>query len=355
MCLRLFLRIFATMKELYTHIYSSHDQLPEGLLEDNFFHSRSLFELSKQTPRHRPYLVTVETAEGKICSQLLALIRYRSSILPPYFYMHCHVFGEGAYRLADNKEAVFCGHAFVQHEEDTEKLSSLFQMMLQALVEKMGRQVLYIEFSNLSQKMFGYRSFRQNGFFPVKWMSIHNSLHSRTPEERIGKELKSRINNAIAKGVVSKKVDTEEEFQSFIHLLKQHNWFKPRRYMPVDAFFRGLLSNPYCRLSITKYRNHVIGCSAVVYSQGQAYLWYSAFRRKSYALLHPDDITIWHAIKEAYDNGYEHIFFLDVGLPFKKNHYRDFILQYGGKPVSTYRWFHCTIGWINRLLSSIYA
>ncbi len=349
-----FLCIFAPMNDLLTKIYSSNSNLPKGLLQDNFFHSRNLFELSKNTPRHKPYLVTVETKDGEVLAQLLALVRYRSSFLPPYFYIHCRVLGEGAYRQLDGQEAVLYGHVGKQTEEETEYRSTLFEMMLETLQKKVGSRVLYIEFSNLSQKMFGYRSFRQHAFFPVKWMSIHNSLHSRTPEERISDEMKERIDNTLAKGIVTKEVENEEEFRDFIQLLKHHNWFKPRRYMPADEFFKGVQKDPNGKLFITKHHNHIIGCSAVVYSQKQAYLWYSAFRRKTFAALHPDDITVWHAIKDAHENGYEHIFFLDVGLPFQKNRYRDFILRFGGKPVSTYRWFYCGIGWINRLLSKIY-
>ncbi len=323
------------MSDWSTHIYTSTDNLPVGLLNENFFHSSELFQLSRQTPRQRPYLVTVETSQGVVMAQMLALVRYRSSLFPPYFYMHCHVLGEGVYRQLDDSE-------------------ELLEQMLQALEKRMGRQVLYIEFSHLSRKMMGYRAFRHQGFFPVKWMSIHNSLHSRVPEERITLELKSRIDHALEKGVTTKEVETDEEFQAFLQLLKHHNWFKPRRYMPADEFFKGLQTSEHSRLFITQHRHHVIGCSAVVYSQGQAYLWYSAFRRKSFALLHPDDVTVWHAIKDAYDRGYEHIFFLDVGLPFRKNVYRDFILQFGGKPVSTYRWFRCSIGWINRILAWCY-
>jgi hypothetical protein len=201
--------------------------------------------------------------------------------------------------------------------------------------------------------MFGYKSFRQQGFFPVRWMSIHNSLHSHTPEERLGPRLHQHIKDAYAKGVTTQEVTTDDEFLAFSRLLRHHNWLKPKRYVPDDHFFR-ILPREAGRLFITKYRNRIIGCSVVVYSEGQAYLWYAAFRRKSYAWLHPDELTVWHAIKDAHSRGYAHIFFLDVGLPFRHNSFREFILRFGGKPTSTYRWFRCTIGWINSLLSWFY-
>ncbi len=325
------------MSTLSTHIYTTGDMLPQGVLTGNFFHSPALFAMSQLTPKHKPYMITVEDEGHGVVAQMLALVRYRSSLFPPYFYMHCHVLGEGVYSnlTADSP-------------------TSLFGMMLQALCTRLNNHVLYLEVSNLSQKMFGYREFRENKFFPVRWMSIHNSLHSKEPSERLLPTTKEHIATAYKRGVVTKEIETEAEFAAFSKLLRHHNWFKPRRYVPHDAFFRQIRESGNGRLCVTSFKGRVIGCSAVVFSQRQAYLWYSAFRRKSFAWLHPDDVTIWHAIESAYQQGYEHIYFMDVGLPFSKNPFREFILSFGGKPVSTYRWFRCPIRWINAVLTWIY-
>jgi hypothetical protein len=226
--------------------------------------------------------------------------------------------------------------------------------MLHAIRNRLGSSVLFIEVSNLNQKMFGYREFRKQHFFPVHWMSIHNSLHSRAPEERISQQMHKRIVHSYARGVVTEEVTTDDDFRAFSKLLHHHNWLKPKRYIPHDDFFRQIQQMHCGRLYVTKYREMVIGCSAVVYSGRNAYLWYSAFRRKSFAFVHPDIMTIWHSIKDSHHHNYDHIFFLDVGLPFRKNPFREFILRFGGKPVSTYRWFHVSIGWVNTILSRIY-
>lgn len=324
----------AKMSELTLHIYTTGDELPPGLMRDNFFHSPALFRLFAATPRHKPYMVTVETTEGQVVGQLLAVLRYRSSLLPPYLYSHCRVMGEGTYA-------------------DEQQRQELFGQMMKQLTERLGRWVLYIEVSNLSSKMMGYRQLRENGFFPVRWMSIHNSLHSRTPEERISGQMQQRIDLAYKRGVVTDEVQGEDDFKAFMRLLRHHNWTKPKRFVPAEQFFQGL-QGEHGRLYLTRYKGRVVGCSAVVYSQRQAYLWYAAYRRKSFRWVHPDVLTIWYAIKDAHVRGYEHIFFMDVGLPFRKNAFREFILRFGGKPTSTYRWFKCSIGWVNSLLSWFY-
>ncbi len=325
------------MSELVTRTYTSGDTLPAGLMEENYFHSPQLFMLCQQTPRHRPYMVTLVAPDGHIVAQLLAIVRYRSSWFPPYYYQHCRMLGEGVYKDPSLKD---------EH----------FGLMIKALTSKLGPRMLYVEVSHLSHKMFGYKQFRNNRYFPVRWMSIHNSLHSRTPEERISASLKQRIDTAYERGIITDEVKTDTDFSHFMKLLRHHNWLKPKRYIPDDEFFYKLWQQggEYGRLFLTRYRGHIVGCSAVVYSQRQAYLWYAAYRRKTFVVVHPDVLTIWHAIKDSYQRGYEHIFFIDVGLPFRKNSFREFILRFGGKPVSTYRWFRCSIKWVNSFLSWIY-
>ena len=328
------------MDEIKISVISNIEELPTTD-NANYFHSRQLFELCHQTPRHRPYMAVAQTADGRVVGHLLGIVRYRTSWFPPYLYAHCRVLGEGVYSPE-------LGNSIPTTREQ------LFGMLIDSLKQKLQKRILYLEVSHLSTKMFGYREFRRARFFPVHWMSIHNSLHSHTPEERISEKMKKRIDNAYEHGVSTGEVETDEDFTAFSKLLRQHNFLKPKRYVPDDAFFKGIQQRGDGRLFVTRYKNRVIGCSACVYSQQNAYLWYAAFRRKSFAVVHPDVLTIWHAIKDAHQRGYQHIFFLDVGLPFSNNPYREFILRFGGKPVSTYRWFHCPIKWINRLLSYIY-
>lgn len=321
-------------QQLYPRIYTRSKDLPE-MDNRQFFHSRQLFEMCEQTKGQKPYMITVETADGKVAAHLLAVVRYRSSWFPPYFYMHCRMLGEGVYEVG-----------YAQTE--------LFELMLSTLKEKMSRRLLYIEISNISQKMFGYKELRRQGFFPVRWMNIYNSLHSKTPEERITEKMFRRITVSYERGTVTKEVETAAEEKALTRLLKQHNFLKPKRFIPHPSFFHKLQQSGNGKLFVTKYKEHVIGCSVCVFSGDNAFLWFTAFRRKSYVRLHPDLLTVWHAIQYAYKNGYQHINFMDVGLPYRKNSYADFILSFGGKPVSTYRWFYFPFGWLNRILSSLY-
>ena len=324
------------MNELTSTICRNTKDLP-ALDDSNFFHSSRLFEISRQASRQKPYMVVVTDGEGRLVSHMLGIVRYRTFLFPPFLLIHCRVLGEGVY----------------YHDEDYPR-DQLFGMMLESLTRLLNNRTLYIEVSNLRQKMTGYRQLKQQQYFPVNWMSIHNSLHSHAPEERITEKLQKRIDNARTKGVTTNEVTSEEDFKAFSKLLRKHNLLKPKRYIPDDLFFRKIMEGDDGRLFVTKYHQRVIGCAAVVYSEENAYLWYSAFRRKSYMTVHPDVMTIWDTMQDCYQRGFQHMCFMDVGLPFSKNPFRDFILRFGGKEQSTFRWFRFSIRWVNRLLKWFY-
>lgn len=323
------------MKELVATIYRKSGDLPE-MEYRNFFHSKSLFMIYEQTPRQTPYMVVVRTCGGNIVGHLLAVIRQRTSCFPPYIYRHCRIMGEGEYAGAPHEAC------------------DIFAEAIRVLTQEIQGHVLYTELSHLGQKMFGYGQLRRNYFFPVHWMSIHNSLHSHTPEERLSEKMKRRIETASAKGVVTREATGEDELKACCRLLRDHNLLKPKRYIPDDSFFKALVASGHGRIFATVYKDTVIGCCVCAYSGSNAYLWYSAFRRKTFIMLHPDILTVWQAIKDAHERGFAHIEFMDVGLPLRKNPFRDFILRFGGKPVSTYRWFRFSPRWLNRILSNIY-
>ena len=113
-------------------IYQHTDALPE-LTTGNFFHSREYMAVCEQTPRLKPYMAVVTNDEGNVVAHLLAIMRIRGSFLPPYLYTHVRIYGDNG-----------CS---TEH----------FDMMLKSLTRLLQNRTLYIEISDLREKMFGYR------------------------------------------------------------------------------------------------------------------------------------------------------------------------------------------------------
>lgn len=321
------------MNEIKVVIISKSENLPP-MQSNKLFHSDEMFKIIEKTPGQKPYMV-IAYDDDKIVAHMLVMLRRRGSLFPPYLFTQGRAYGEGEYTPDCNKEEVF-----------GEMLKCITKELRKALC-------LYIEFSDLSTKMFGYSKFRSNGFFPVHWMEIHNSLHSMKPEKRLTVKIRKSLINANKSGLKTKLATTDKEFSDFFKILKNYISIKIRRYIPDSKFFRDLLQKGYGNIFTTYHKDIMVGGCLCVYSETNCYMWYLASKKNFYRK-RTNAITTWAAIKHAYNQGYDHIYFMDVGLPFKRNNFREFILSFGGKPVGTYRWFRCSIKWINKLLSWSY-
>lgn len=323
------------MQNMQVRVINKAEELPR-MVCDNFFHSIEFFNMLLRTPGNTPYMVVVSDGGGRVVAHLLANIRRRGSFIFPFLYSQGRIYGEGEYA------------------EDTDK-EELFDLMLGAVTKLFARRLcFYIEFSNLGSKMFGYRFFRRHGYFPVRWMRIHNSHHSKSPEARVSEKMLQRIRSAYKSGVETSLASSEGDVSGFYRMLRNYYLLKFHRFIPRKHLFQEICSSGSGDIFITRHRGRIIGGCAVVYTGGDAFLWYIASQRKSHASVHPDLVTVWHALQSTYEKGCGHLHFMNVGLPFRKSAYREFILKFGGKPASSYRWFRFSIGWLNRLLNWIY-
>lgn len=319
-------------------IYRNGSVIPE-LPGHTLEHSTELFHVYEQTRGYSPYLIVAYEGERPV-AKLLAVVRRGVRIFPPSIIKRCEVYRCGEYfDTSLNKE-------------------NLFGEMLEYLTREVLHQAFLIEFRNLEQPLFGYKYFRKNNYFPVSWLRVYNSLHNLPPQDRLESFRKRQINKAIKRGVTVKQVETEEELKDFLNMLKKAYTSKIRKHFPDINFFR-LLSKKYpnkeiSQIFLVKYKEKIIGGSFCMYSNNNAYLWFSGGMRKTYAWLYPGVMAVWGALVHAYENKYEHFEFMDAGLPFKKFGYRDFILSFGGKQVSTRRWFRFRWTWLNQLMSWLY-
>lgn len=323
------------MENVQIRLITDSEQLPE-MVCCNFFQSTNFFRIAEKTPCCEACMVVAETSDGTVVAHLLGLIFYHRTLLPPWFYSHARIHGEGEYGEGVEREVVF-------------------GRMLRAITTHFKRKkCLYIECSDISTKMFGYRQFKRNGYFSIPWQEIHNSLHSLNPEKRLDKKIRERLKTAYRRGAETTILNREEDLDSFYKLLKRYFYAKGRRYIPHKKIFQQLEQCGISKTFATTYKGKIIGGCVCAYSERNAYLWYLAAKKKSYHHLFPLATTVWAAIRYAYSNNYQHIYFLDAGLPFKSNPFREFILRFGGKPVAKFRWFQLPFPFVNKFLSWIY-
>lgn len=312
----------------------------------NTFHSKELFQIYESTPGYTPLLI-VATEEGRPVARLLAAIRKTKKWFPSSLVKQCVVYGAGEF-LDTSLPA------------SKEKEEEIFGEMLEHLTQEASRTCILIEFRNLDNSMFGYRFFRKNDFFPVNWLRVRNSLHStQKAEDRFSPSRIRQIRKGLKNGAKVVEAHTVEEIKEFSRMLHKVYSSRIRRYFPANDFFRHmnsmLIRGKQAKIFIVKYKEKIIGGSVCIYSGEDAFIWFSGGMRKTYALQSPGILAVWKALEDAHERGFRHMEFMDVGLPFRKHGYRDFVLRFGGKQSSTRRWFRISWPWLNNLLVKFYV
>ena len=205
------------MSQYQTAIYTRGDTLP-SMDDGNFFHSPELFHIVERTPGQRPCMAVATDEQGRVVGHILVFL-LRASWMP-LLYWQAHAYGEGDYAEDVNSEEVF-------------------GLLLEALVRRLRRRLcFFIEFSDVSRKMFGYKYFRSQGFFPIPWQEIHNSLHSMDPHDRLQPKMLKKIEHAYQQGVETREVTTEEDLDRFAHLVRGFYRWKVHRVVPPEKQIR---------------------------------------------------------------------------------------------------------------------
>ena len=333
-----YLYICITMP-LQLTIYRAGSNIP-ALPGNNTFHSTELFHIYEATPGYTPLLV-VASLNGQPVAKLLGVVRRSVRLTPPALIKRCEVYGTGEYFVPD------------------EQCENIFGEMLRKLTHEALRRSFLIEFRNLDDPRFGYRFFRQNHYFPINWLRVRNSLHDNSPvEARFSPSRLRQIRKGLKNGAQVRQARTPDEIQHFARMLHHVYSFKIRRHFPSLRFFRELerqlVNGKQSTIFIVTYKERIIGGSACIYSADTAYLWFSGGMRKTYALQHPGILAVWAALSDAKQRGCRHLEFMDVGLPFRRHGYRDFVLRFGGRQISTRRWFRFRWTWLNQLLSKLW-
>lgn len=326
------------MKPIRLMTYRQGSILPP-LPGNSLPNSSELFRIYEQTPGYSPILIVASIDERPV-AKLLAVVRQSKRLFPPSIIHRCEIFGTGEYF------------------DERYQAEELFGEMLAHLTKEVQKECFLVEFRNLPSSLFGYKHFRTNGYFPINWIRVYNSLHSLPPEERLDSSRRRQINKAMNHGVTLETASSEEEINAFLQMLRRNYSSKVRKHFPDLQLFR-LLTQEYsnwesAKVFLVKYKGKIIGGSFCMYSAGNAFLCFSVGLRKTYPWLHPGIMAVWAAISHAHKHGYHHLEFVDAGLPFKKIGYRNFILRFGGKQTSTRRWFRFRWEWLNAIAIRLY-
>ena len=262
-------------------------------------------------------------------------------MFPPGIIKRCEVYGTGEY---------------FNNEADKE---IIFSDMLQRLTNEALRDSFLIEFRNLEKchvriQIFPRQPIHRHQLAAGAQLAAQRRKGGRAFQPVTYPANKERLKS----GAQVREARTKEEILCFAQMLRHVYSSKIRRHFPSIKFFQHLenqlTKGQQSKIFIVIYKEKIIGGSACIYSDDSAYLWFSGGMRKTYALQYPGILAVWKALDDAKQRGYRHLEFMDVGLPFRKHGYREFVLRFGGKQSSTRRWFRFRWNWLNRVLIKMY-
>ena len=322
--------------------YYCSENIP-SLPGNNFFHSKELFTVYENTKGYIPILIVATDGEVVLGKLLAAIRRNTVGIFFPNMIKKCEVYGSGEY---------FCAK---------EQQESLFGMLIEHLTTETIRKCFLMEFRNLGNPLIGYRYFKENKYFAINWLRVRNKFHKDRPIEQDFSQSRIRqIRKALKNGAQVMEATTPQEVEQFARMLHKIYSAHVRKHYPSIEFFQHLINTfntegqKLSAIYIVKYKNKIIGGSACAFSDNKAYLWFSGGMRKTYVKQYPGVLAVWAALKDAKEQGLESFEFMDVGLPFKRHSYREFVLRFGGRQSSTRRWFRFRWKWLNKLFRKLY-
>ena len=321
-------------------VFYNKQDLP--VLENvSFFHSASTFDLYEDISYYTPLMV-VCFEDDKPVASLFAHIMRINKLLNASVFRRCYVSQKPAYYKPNLPE------------------EEIFAKLLNALMSEVKSQVFYVEVRNLGDPIFGYKAFRDNNFFSIKWINIKNSLQrKRKIWNQLSRSRKNQVNKAKRKGVYIEEVTTDSELSDIYKQIdKNLHWKFSHRFPPYTYFknfFHSFILKEKGKIMIAKYEGKVIGGIIIgLHNNKNAYSLYYWGKTKTYKNLYPTIYLIWCALSYAEENGFEYFDFMDCGYIHEKAGKPRFILQFGGKQHATRRWYKFNWGWINFFASKYY-
>ncbi len=320
-------------------VYYNKEDLPQ-LPDVNFFHYSSSFNWNEGISYYKSVMFVVFDGDKPVAA-MYAWITRINRFLYGSFFKRCYISQQPSF-----------------FEENLPQIE-IFDMLMKNLVSEVGRKVFFIEYRNIGSAIFGYKGFRDNGFYSIKWTDIKNTLQKkRNVWNQMTIKRKNQIQRAKNKGVFVEELTSPEKLPEIYKLIEEaKNWKVTRRFPPYrlfENFFKYYISEGKVKIFITQYHGKIIGGIFLGFEKKNAICLYYWGKDKSYQFLTPSVFTIYSAMEFAEKNGYHTFDFMDAGFLNKHSKHSRFLLKFGGKQQASRRWFRINWSWLNFFANKIY-
>ena len=322
------------------NIYYNKEDLPD--IDDiNFFHHSSSFDWYNSTPTYKPFMLVAFKKAQPVAAMFAVIVR-RNRFLRGSLFKRCFVSQQPSF-----------------FDETISKID-LFHVLISRLVDEVKNKVFLVRYDTLGSSIFGYKGFRKNRFYSIKWINVKNSLQrKRNIWDQLSNTRKNQVNKAIKKGVKIEEFTSEENLPEIYKLIEVTNnkkithRFPPFKYF--ENFFHHYILKGKGKIILTRYQNKIIGGAVLGFEGNETvYCLYYWGKSKRYKNLYPTIFTLYSAMQLAEDNGFSFFDYMDVGFLNKNAGRSRFLLQFGGKQAATRRWYRYNWDLLNFFANKIY-
>ncbi len=324
---------------LQVRTYYSKEDLPK-LSDVNFFHFSSSFDWYSGIPYYQPMMIVIFRNDKPIAS-MFALVMRINRFLYGSVFKRCYVTQQPSF-----------------YEKRVNKIE-LFDMLIKELIKEVKNKVLFIEYRNINSPTFGYKGFRENGFYNAKWINVFNSLQrKRDVWNQLSKTKKNQVNKAKRRGMSISEVTSIDELPEIYRLIdKSKNWKVFNRFPPYqyfENFLKYYVGSGKGRILVSKYKEKIVGGTILGFQHKKVCLLYFWGKDKTHKNLNPSVFTLYSAMVMAEKENYEVFDFMDAGYLNVRTGRPGFLLQFGGKSQATRRWYRFNWRIISYFAKKIY-
>ena len=325
--------------EYQVKTYYKKEDVPP-LADVKFFHYVSSFDWNKNISYYTPLMLVVFRGDKPVAS-MFALIMRINRFLYGSVFKRCYISQQPAF-----------------FDNDADKIE-IFDLLISSLVKEVENKVFFIEYRNINDAVFGYKGFRENGFYSVKWINVRNSLQrKRKIWDQLSATRKNQVNKARRKGVTIEELTSYDKLREIYKLItKSKNWKISNKFPPYQYFvnfFHDYISEGKGKILISRYNEKIIGGIILGFEQKTVYVLYFWGKEKSHKTYYPTVFTLYSAMEMAEKEGYEFFDFMDSGYLNINAGKPRFLLQFGGKPKATRRWYRFNWRLLNFFAKKIY-
>lgn len=322
------------------NIYYNKEDLP--VMDDkNFFHYLSSFDWYDGTPTYKPFMLVAFKNEQPIAAMFAIIVR-RNRYLYGKYFKRCFI----------SQQPLF-------FDESISKID-LFNILITRLVEEVKNKVFLVRYDTLGSSIFGYKGFRENRFYSIKWINVRNSLQrKRKIWDQLSTTRRNQVSKSLRKGVKNEEFTSEKSLPEIYKLIEDTNNKKITHRFPPYQYFENFYHNYILKgkgmILLTRYQNKIIGGAVLGFEANETvYCLYYWGKSKRYNHLYPTIFTLYSAMQLAEDKGFKYFDYMDVGFLNKNAGRSRFLLQFGGKQIATRRWYRYNWGLLNFFANKIY-